>query len=53
MFLDPDDRYTLDACEVLYNAVTKYDADMAFGRFRRIYTYGETIQKSYSLIWMI
>ena len=22
MFLDPDDRYTLDACEVLYNAVT-------------------------------
>ena len=48
MFLDPDDRYTLDACEVLYNAVTKYDADMAFGRFRRIYTYGETIQKSYS-----
>lgn len=51
--LDPDDRYTLDACEVLYNAVTKYDADMAFGRFRRIYTYGETIQNHIPLIWMI
>ena len=23
MFLDPDDRYTPDACEVLYNAVTR------------------------------
>lgn len=48
MFLDPDDRYTLDACETLYNAIKKYDADVAFGRFRRIFTYGETVQKSYS-----
>ncbi len=48
MFLDPDDRYTPDACEVLYNAVKKYDADMAFGRFRRIFEYGGKVQKSYS-----
>lgn len=48
MFLDPDDRYTLDACKVLYDKVKENNADMAFGRFRRIFTYGETIQKSYS-----
>ena len=48
MFLDPDDRYVPNACEVLYNAVTKYNADMAFGRFRRIFNYGEKVQKSYS-----
>lgn len=48
MFLDPDDRYTPDACEVLYNAVKEYDADMAFGRFRRIFEYGGYVQESYS-----
>lgn len=48
MFLDPDDRYTPDACETLYNAVKKYDADMAFARFRRIFEYGGKVQKSYS-----
>lgn len=48
MFLDPDDRYTLDACEVLYNAIKSEDVDMAFGRFRRIFEYGGTVQKSYS-----
>lgn len=48
MFLDPDDRYTPDACEVLYNAVKEYDAQMAFGRFRRIFEYGGKVQKSYS-----
>lgn len=48
MFLDPDDRYTEDACETLYNAVKENDADMAFGRFRRIFEYGGTVQKSYS-----
>ncbi|WP_409200787.1 glycosyltransferase family 2 protein [Methanobrevibacter sp. DSM 116169] len=48
MFLDPDDRYVLDACETLYNSVKEHDADIAFGRFRRIFTYGETVQKSYS-----
>lgn len=48
MFLDPDDRYTPDCCEKLYNAVKEYDADMAFARFRRIFEYGGKVQKSYS-----
>ena len=48
MFLDPDDRYTPDACETLYNAAKKYDAQLAFGRFRRIFEYGGYVQKSYS-----
>lgn len=48
MFLDPDDRYVLDVCETLYNAIKENDGEIAFGRFRRIFTYGETVQKSYS-----
>ena len=48
MFLDPDDRYTPDACETLYNAVTKHDAQMGFARFRRIFEYGGKVQESYS-----
>lgn len=48
MFLDPDDRYTPDAIEKLYNTIREYDADMAFGRFRRIFEYGGKVQKSYS-----
>jgi glycosyltransferase involved in cell wall biosynthesis len=48
MFLDPDDRYTPDACETLYRAVKENDAQMAFGRFRRIFEYGGKVQKSYS-----
>ena len=46
MFLDPDDRYTPDACETLYNTIKKYDVDMAFARFRRIFEYGGYVQKS-------
>ena len=48
MFLDPDDRYTPDACERLYEAVKKNDSQMAFARFRRIFEYGGKVQKSYS-----
>ena len=48
MFLDPDDRYTPDACEVLYNTITDYDVDLAFARFRRIFEYGGYVQESYS-----
>ena len=48
MFLDPDDTYSLDACEKLYDAVKKYGADIAFGRYKRIFTYEGKIQKSYS-----
>ena len=31
MFLDPDDYYADDACEVLLQAMTKYDADLVKG----------------------
>ena len=48
MFLDPDDRYTPDACETLYNTLKKNDAQMAFGRFRRVFTEQNKTQKSYS-----
>jgi glycosyltransferase involved in cell wall biosynthesis len=48
MFLDPDDRYTPDACKTLYDAVTTNNAQMAFARFRRIFEYGNKVQKSYS-----
>ena len=48
MFLDPDDRYTPNCCERLYKEIKKYDAEIAFGRFRRVFTYGEKVQKSYS-----
>lgn len=48
MFLDPDDRFTPDAVETLYRAAKTNDAQMAFGRFRRIFEYGGKVQKSYS-----
>ena len=48
MFLDPDDRYTPDAVKTLYNAAKQNNAQMAFGRFRRIFEYGGKVQKSYS-----
>ena len=48
MFLDPDDRYTPDAVETLYDAVTANNSQMAFARFRRIFEYGGKVQKSYS-----
>lgn len=48
MFLDPDDRYTPDCCEILYREVTENNAQMAFARFRRIFEYGGYVQKSYS-----
>ncbi len=48
MFLDPDDRFTPDAVETLYQTAKTNDAQMAFGRFRRIFEYGGKVQKSYS-----
>lgn len=48
MFLDPDDRYTPDACETLYKTIKEEDVDVAFGRFRRIFTQQNKTQKSYS-----
>jgi len=48
MFLDPDDNYVSDTCETLYNTVIENNAEIAFARFRRIFTYEEKVQKSYS-----
>ncbi|MCL2116648.1 MAG: glycosyltransferase [Methanobrevibacter sp.] len=48
MFLDPDDRYALDACETLYGVAKENNVEIAFARFRRIFTYGKSVQKSYS-----
>ncbi|WP_099190548.1 glycosyltransferase family 2 protein [Tepidibacter mesophilus] len=33
MFLDPDDLYTSNACELLYNTAKKYDSDIVMGTF--------------------
>jgi glycosyltransferase involved in cell wall biosynthesis/chaperonin cofactor prefoldin len=33
MFLDPDDYYAADACELLYNKITKEDVDIVLGTF--------------------
>lgn len=37
MFLDADDTFTHEACEILYNEISKSDADMVFGRYYRVY----------------
>lgn len=37
MFLDPDDEFLPENCEMLYNAIKKYDADVAFGRYKRCF----------------
>lgn len=47
MFLDADDTYTRDACEVLYSEIVSSDANVAFGRYYRVYD-DDLILKSYS-----
>ncbi|MEA4957725.1 hypothetical protein SDC9_23969 [bioreactor metagenome] len=40
MFLDSDDRYELNACEILYGKISSKDykdLDIVFGRYKRIY----------------
>ena len=37
MFLDADDTFTSDACEILYNEISSSDANMVFGRYYRVY----------------
>ncbi|MDZ4170956.1 MAG: glycosyltransferase, partial [Methanobacteriaceae archaeon] len=34
MFLDPDDYYTKNACEILYNKINKEKADIVFGKYK-------------------
>ncbi|WP_052332182.1 glycosyltransferase family 2 protein [Methanobrevibacter arboriphilus] len=41
MFLDSDDRYELNACEILYNKIsseTYGNLDIVFGRYKRVYS---------------
>lgn len=47
MFLDSDDKFENDTCETLYDAIIKFDCDVAFARFRRIFS-DDNVQKSYS-----
>ena len=49
MFLDPDDEYVSDCCEKLCEAVLRYDADIAFGRYVEVYENRKTVKKSYSV----
>jgi len=37
MFLDPDDSYEPNACEVLYNKIEKEDVDIVFSRYKYIF----------------
>ncbi len=38
MFLDADDTYELNSCEVLYNTIEEENVDIVFGRYKRIYS---------------
>ncbi len=42
MFMDHDDYYSDDACEVLYNKITLENADMVLSRFIYVYDSGRT-----------
>ena len=37
MFLDADDTFTPEACEIVYSEITSSDADVVFGRYFRVY----------------
>lgn len=37
MFLDGDDTFEPEACEVLYDEISQSSADMVFGRYYRVY----------------
>jgi len=47
MFLDSDDSYKKDACEILYNEISSKNVDIVFGRYKRIYN-DDNVRKSYS-----
>ena len=48
MFIDSDDTYPQDACEILYNKINEYECDIAFGRYLRHYPEENIIRKSYT-----
>jgi len=47
MFLDPDDYYTENACEVLLNRIVVENVDIVFSRF--VYVFENKTQKCYSI----
>jgi glycosyltransferase involved in cell wall biosynthesis len=47
MFLDPDDYYTEDACEVLYNRIVAENVDIVFSRY--VYVFENKIERCYSI----
>ncbi|WP_227717064.1 glycosyltransferase family 2 protein [Methanobrevibacter ruminantium] len=48
MFIDSDDTYPKDACEILLNKIEEYGCDIAFGRYLRHYPEENFIRKSYT-----
>ncbi len=46
MFLDADDYYSVDACEMLYNKIVAEDVDIVFGSY--IYVFEDRMQKIHS-----
>ena len=49
MFLDPDDYYTDNACEILYNKIVEEDVDIVFGKYYVQYENGKKLVPSYQL----
>ncbi len=49
MFLDPDDYYMDDACEILYKKIISENADIVFGRFNIHYENGNIVRAPYQL----
>lgn len=48
MFLDSDDKFKKNSCEILYNKTKEYNADISFGRYLRHYPEENIIRKSYT-----
>lgn len=48
IFFDADDELLPENCEKLYNAIKKYDADVAFGRYERVYPHLDKVEISES-----
>jgi glycosyltransferase involved in cell wall biosynthesis len=48
MFLDSDDTYQEDACQILYSKIKSTNADIVFGRYLRINPDNNLTQKSYT-----
>lgn len=48
MFLDSDDKFKKNSCEILYKKTKEYNADICFGRYLRHYPEENIIRKSYT-----